>query len=64
MDPAREIVFLFDVDNTFLDNDNVERDFRRYIEGEFGAEITDRYFAILEELRSEIGYTDYLGALQ
>lgn len=58
------IVFLFDVDNTLLDNDYVENDLRRHIEGEFGAETRDRYFAILEELRSELGYTDYLGALQ
>jgi len=62
--PSSDIVFLFDVDNTLLDNDRVERDLRRHLESEFGAEIRDRYFAILEDLRSELGYTDYLGALQ
>ena len=64
MKPSSDIVFLFDVDNTLLDNDRVERDLRRHLESEFGAEIRDRYFAILEDLRSELGYTDYLGALQ
>jgi FMN phosphatase YigB (HAD superfamily) len=59
-----EIVFLFDVDNTLLDNDHVENDLRSHLEKEFGTESRDRYFAILEELRAELGYTDYLGALQ
>ncbi len=59
-----EVVFLFDVDNTLLDNDRVEKDLRRHIEREFGAGSRDRYFAILEELRAELGYADYLGALQ
>ena len=55
---------MFDVDNTLLDNDRVETDLRHHIESKFGAETSDRYFAILKELRSELGYTDYLGALQ
>jgi FMN phosphatase YigB (HAD superfamily) len=59
-----EVVFLFDVDNTLLDNDRVGNDLQRHIEREFGAETRDRYFAIFEELRTELGYTDYLGALQ
>jgi FMN phosphatase YigB (HAD superfamily) len=58
------IVFLFDVDNTLLDNDRVEADLRLHLEREFGAESKDRYFTILEELRTELGYADYLGALQ
>jgi FMN phosphatase YigB (HAD superfamily) len=57
-------VFLFDVDNTLLDNDRIERDLRLHLESEFGAENRDRYFAIFEELRRELGYADYLGALQ
>jgi FMN phosphatase YigB (HAD superfamily) len=64
MTSQKKIVFLFDVDNTLLDNDRVVNDLRRHIESEFGAETRDRYFAILEELNSELGYTDYLGALQ
>jgi FMN phosphatase YigB (HAD superfamily) len=59
-----EVVFLFDVDNTLLDNDRVENDLQRHIEREFEAETRDRYFAIFEELRAEFGYADYLGALQ
>ncbi len=64
MKPSSEIVFLFDVDNTLLDNDLVEMDLGLHLESEFGAESKNRYFAILEELRTELGYTDYLGALQ
>ena len=64
MRPLGEVVFLFDVDNTLLDNDRVEKDLRRHLELEFGAESRDRYFAIFDELRVELGYADYLGALQ
>jgi len=59
-----KIVFLFDVDNTLLDNDHVVNDLRNHLEREFGTRSRDRYFAILEELRAELGYIDYLGALQ
>jgi FMN phosphatase YigB (HAD superfamily) len=58
------VVFLFDVDNTLLDNDHVTADLRRYLLREVGAERQQRYFAIFEELRNELGYADYLGALQ
>ncbi len=58
------IVFLFDVDNTLLDNDRVTADLRRYLANEVGAERSNRYWAIFEELRTELGYADYLGALQ
>ena len=62
---AREdLVFLFDVDNTLLDNDAVVRDFRAYLVGEAGPAAGERYWAIFEELRRELGYADYLGALQ
>ncbi|MGC2108431.1 MAG: HAD family hydrolase [Candidatus Korobacteraceae bacterium] len=59
-----EVVFLFDVDNTLLDNDRMQSDLFRYIEREFGKEARARYLAIFEELRSELGYADYLGALE
>jgi len=59
-----DVVFLFDMDNTLLDSDRVEADLRRHLETQFGAESRDRYFAIFEELRAELGYADYLGALQ
>jgi FMN phosphatase YigB (HAD superfamily) len=59
-----EIVFLFDVDNTLLDNDRVIADLRRYLTRESGPGCADHYFAIFEQLRAELGYADYLGALQ
>ena len=62
-EPSR-IVFLFDVDNTLLDNDRVTEDLRSYLEREFGHERQQRYWTIFEQLRGELGYADYLGALQ
>src|SRR5919107_4212902 len=59
-----EIVFLFDVDNTLLDNDRVIADLRRYLTRAIGAAPAEHYFAIFEQLREELGYADYLGALQ
>jgi FMN phosphatase YigB (HAD superfamily) len=58
------VVFLLDVDNTLLDNDRVSRDLRAHLTAAFGAERQERYWAIFEELRAELGYADYLGALQ
>jgi FMN phosphatase YigB (HAD superfamily) len=59
-----DIVFLVDCDNTLLDNDRVQSDLRDHLAREFGADSRDRYWTIFEELRSELGYADYLGALQ
>lgn len=59
-----KIVFLFDVDNTLLDNDKVAKDLRSFLEKEVGAERNTRYWEIFEQLRKELGYADYLGALQ
>jgi len=64
MTSPQKVVFLFDVDNTMIDNDRVHKDLRNHLEREFGAETRDRYYAILEELYAELGYADYLGALQ
>ena len=64
MTSGDKVVFLFDVDNTLLDNDRVQDDLRNHLEREFGTESRDRYWAILERLRARLGYTDYLGALQ
>ena len=58
------LVVLFDVDNTLLDNDRVQQDLREQLAREFGAEARDRYWDILEQLRVELGYVDYLGALE
>jgi FMN phosphatase YigB (HAD superfamily) len=59
-----KLVFLFDVDNTLLDNDRVTADLKRQLEREVGHERQERYWSIFEELRTELGYADYLGALQ
>lgn len=64
MTTPHDVVFLFDVDNTLLDNDRVTADLRNHLERKFGAENRNRYIAILEQLRAELGYVDYLGALQ
>ena len=60
----KDIVFLFDVDNTLLDNDRVQDDLRAHLAASYGAAARDRYWAIFEELRGELGYADYLGALE
>ncbi len=62
--PRDPVVFLLDVDNTLLDNDRVTADLRRYLQREVGVERQERYWAIFEQLRRELGYADYLGALQ
>src|SRR5262245_65479380 len=59
-----EIVFLFDVDNTLLGNDRVQDDLREHVEQAYGSAACNRYWEIFEELRSELGYADYLGALE
>ncbi len=64
MTVAHDIVFLFDCDNTLLDNDRVQADLRVHLEQQFGAASRDRYWEIFEQLRAELGYADYLGALQ
>src|SRR2546423_5027399 len=58
------IAFLFDVDNTLVDNDRVREDLRKYLEHTAGPATCDQYWVIFEQLRSELGYADYLGALQ
>jgi FMN phosphatase YigB (HAD superfamily) len=52
------------VDNTLLDNDRIQTDLRTQLERELGAACRDRYWAIQEKLFTELGYRDYLGALQ
>ena len=59
-----ETVFLVDVDNTLLDNDAVIADLRRHMVEALGPESESRYWEIFEQLRTELGYADYLGALQ
>jgi len=59
-----EVVFLVDVDNTLLDNDRIREDIQRDFEAAYGAQSRDRYWAIQERLFVDLGYRDYLGALQ
>jgi len=58
------LVFLFDVDNTLLNNDRVTSDLKRHLQEQVGPERQQCYWDIFEQLRSELGYADYLGALQ
>jgi FMN phosphatase YigB (HAD superfamily) len=59
-----KITTFFDVDNTLLDNDGVTADLSDHLEREFGSASRDRYWMLFEGLRRELGYADYLGALQ
>ena len=59
-----ETVFLFDVDNTLLDNDAVVRDLRAFLTATVGRTRQAHYFALFEQIRAEVGYADYLEALQ
>jgi FMN phosphatase YigB (HAD superfamily) len=64
MSEIADCVFLFDVDNTLLDNDRLQADLSRHLTEHYGAEVHDRFWAIFEDLRLELGYADYLGALE
>ena len=58
------IVFLVDVDNTLVDNDGIQQDLKDHLERNYGVAARDRYWRILEDLMTELGYRDYVGALQ
>jgi len=64
MTEPHDIVFLFDVDNTLLDNDRVQSDLRDHLAENYGVKARDRYWALFDEQFSELGYADYLGALE
>jgi len=64
MPEAADIVFLFDVDNTLLDNDRVQADLGKHLLDSYGTEVRDRFWVIFEQLRAELGYADYLGTLE
>ncbi|HXM88101.1 MAG TPA: hypothetical protein VN916_01535 [Candidatus Acidoferrum sp.] len=61
---AEHVVFLFDVDNTLIDNDHIVADMKSNLERDIGDEQQQRYWDYFEQLRTELGYADYLGALQ
>ena len=62
--PPESVVFLFDIDNTLLNNDKVTEDIRHMLIQHYGNEVSVKYWEMFEELRVELGYADYLGALQ
>ena len=64
MTAPHDVVFLLDVDNTLLDNDSMIADLQRHLQREIGAASARQYWKIFEALRIELGYADYLGALQ
>src|SRR5262249_33920193 len=64
MSKTPAVLFLFDVDNTLLDNDSVQSHLKKHLADAYGAVARGRYWDILEELRSKLGYVDYLGALE
>src|SRR5262249_29871184 len=63
-DTAHRMVFLIDVDNTLIDNDEIQQDLKDHLERDYGLASRVRYWNILEDLFKELGYRDYLGALQ
>ncbi len=58
------VVFLFDVDNTLLDNDRFAADLTAHLDACFGKPERERYWTIYAELRETLGYADYLATLQ
>ena len=64
MTPSHPVVFLVDVDNTLVDNDGIQQDLKDHLERTYGLAARDRYWRILEDLFAELGYRDYIGALQ
>ena len=62
--PESRMVCLFDVDNTLLDHDHVTADLRRHLQSTVGPERAQSYWKHFEQIRTELGYADYLGALQ
>jgi FMN phosphatase YigB (HAD superfamily) len=64
MTPRHPLVFLVDVDNTLIDNDGIQHDLKDHLERVYGFAARVRYWRILEDLFQEVGYRDYLGALQ
>jgi len=64
MTPIHPIVFLVDVDNTLVDNDGIQQDLKDHLERTYGLAARERYWRILEDLFVELGYRDYIGALQ
>jgi FMN phosphatase YigB (HAD superfamily) len=61
---VEDVIFLLDVDNTLLDNDQFGKDLGDRLEESFGAFERARYWSIIAKRREEFGFVDYLGSLQ
>jgi FMN phosphatase YigB (HAD superfamily) len=59
-----DTVFLFDVDNTLLDNDRIQADLRERLQAAHGDGACARYWEIFQEQWGAVGYADYFGALE
>ena len=62
MTKNQKLVVCFDIDDTLLDNDQMEADLSEFLMKTFGANGRDRYHELFEATRSEFGYADFLGA--
>jgi hypothetical protein len=58
------VTFLVDVDDTLLDNDRIRADFEEHLESAYGTQRRDAYWMIQERRFAELGYRDYVGAVQ
>lgn len=61
---ARATTFLVDVDDTLLDNDRIREDLERHLDRAYGPDARADYWTIQERRFVELGYRDYLGAVQ
>jgi FMN phosphatase YigB (HAD superfamily) len=64
MSETHGLVFLFDVDNTLLDNDRMKRDLGDYVRRTFGEKAEDELWKLYGEERVKHGYADFLGTLE
>ncbi len=64
MTDTHKAVFLFDVDDTLLDNDRMKSDLGNYVAATFGDAARDELWRIYEEQRDKHGNADFLGTLE
>jgi len=64
MSETHQVIFLFDVDNTLLDNDRMKGDLSAHVEAVFGKKADEQLWALYEEERAKHGYADFLGTLE
>ena len=61
---AALVTFLVDVDDTLLDNDRIRTDIQEHLAASYGTVLAERYWTIQERGFVELGYRDYLGAVE